>query len=97
MDTDTHETEHHVPYRAYVNVWLTLVMLTVVTVAAAYTDLGHLAVFAALLIATVKGSLVALYFMHLRYERPLFAYMIVAAFGTFAIFVALTFADYWAR
>jgi len=94
MDTTHTEAAHDVPYRLYVNVWLTLVVLTGITVGAAYTDLKHLAIFTALLIATAKSSLVVLYFMHVRFEKRLFAYMIIAAFATYAVFLALTFADY---
>lgn len=94
---DDHSTEHAhapVPYRAYVNVWLALIVLTGITVGAAYANLGHLAVFTAILIAGVKGTLVLLYFMHLRFERPLYAYMILSVIATYVIFVLLTFADY---
>jgi cytochrome c oxidase subunit 4 len=52
-------------------VFLALIVLTGATVAARYLPLGVAASIAlALLIATVKGSLVAAYFMHLLDERP---------------------------
>ena len=88
------EQAHHVPYRTYVNIWATLVVLTGITVGAAYTDLKHLAILTAVLIATVKSTLVALYFMHLRWEKRIFAYMVVAVLVTYGIFLGLTFADY---
>ena len=94
MEPSHGEDAHHVPYRTYVNVWLALLALTAVTVGAAYADLKHLAIFTAILIACVKSTLVILYFMHLRYEHRLFTYMFLAAVFTYAIFVALTFADY---
>ena len=93
----SHDTEHEahlVPYRSYVNVWLALIVLTGVTVAAAAANLKQMAIFTALLVATVKSSLVLLYFMHLRYDNKLFAYMFIAVIATFAIFLGLTFADY---
>ena len=94
MDHST-STEHHVvPYRTYVNVWLALVGLTFVTVGAAYTDLKQMAIFTAILIATVKALLVILYFMHIRFEKPVFTWFLVAALGTYALFLILTFADY---
>jgi cytochrome c oxidase subunit 4 len=49
------------------------------------------------LIATVKAGLVLLYFMHLRYEKPLFAIMILVVLVTYGIFIALTFSDYFYR
>ena len=91
------EAIHHVPYRTYINVWLILMGLTAVTVGAALLDLKQMAVFTAILIATIKSTLVVLYFMHVRFENRLFTYMIVATFGTYAIFLILTFADYGFR
>ena len=41
--------------------------------------------------------LVLLYFMHIRYEKPLYISMILAALGTYAIFIGLTFVDYMYR
>lgn len=58
-------------YGIYVAVFGALIALTAATVAISYVDLGMFNVAAALLIASVKASLVALYFMHLRHERRL--------------------------
>jgi cytochrome c oxidase subunit 4 len=92
------EHEHAlVPYSLYVKVWATLLVLTVLTVGVSYLDMKHVTVFTALIIATVKATLVLLYFMHLRFEKPLYLYMVLAVIVTYAIFVALTFADYWFR
>ena len=89
----THE-DHHVPYSTYVWVWAILIFLTGVTVGAAVADMKHLAVFTAILVATVKSSLVILYFMHIRFERRIFSWMLIAIIATYAIFLILTFADY---
>ncbi len=58
-------------YRAYIIVWLALLVLTAVTWGVSYINLGMGNVAAALSIASVKAGLVALYFMHLRYENKL--------------------------
>lgn len=58
-------------YGIYVAVWGALIVLTGVTVAVSYVHLGQLNIVVALLIASVKASLVALYFMHLRSESRL--------------------------
>ncbi len=98
MSASNHEHEEHlVPIRTFVSVWLALVALTFVTVGAAYTDLKHMSVFTAILIACIKSTLVVMYFMHLRFERRIFTWFFVAAFGTYAIFLVLTFADYYYR
>ncbi len=90
-----HETEQHVvPYRVYLVVWAALLVLTAITVGVSRIDMKHVAVLAAMMIASLKGTLVILYFMHVRFEKPLYAGMILAAFSTYAVFVALTFADY---
>ena len=56
----------------YLNVFGALAVLTVLTLAAAYLDVGiGLAVIIAMIIATTKGSLVATFFMHLAHEKGL--------------------------
>ncbi len=93
-----HQDEHPlVPYRVYVVVWAALLALTAITVGVSYLDLKHVAILTAVLIATVKGSLVLMYFMHIRFEKPLFVVMILAVMGTYGIFIALTFTDYFYR
>jgi len=91
---DNEEAVHAIPYSTYIKVWAALVVLTGITVAAAMGNLKQMAIFTALLVATVKSSLVLLYFMHLRYENKFFAYALIAVIATFAIFLGLTFADY---
>lgn len=58
-------------YGTYVAVWGALIVLTAVTVLVSYADLGVMNVVVALFVASVKASLVALYFMHLRHEDRL--------------------------
>ena len=92
------EEEHYLPpFAVYVGVWAILLALTVVTVGISYLDLKNVTVLAALIIATAKASLVLLYFMRLRYEKPIFAVMLFAVGVTYAIFVGLTFSDYLYR
>lgn len=86
-----------VPYGLYVKVWAILVCLTGVTVGASYLEMRNMAIYTALLIAVVKASLVALYFMHVRFEKPLYRYMIFVVIATYAILIGLTLADYSAR
>jgi cytochrome c oxidase subunit IV len=58
-------------YRTYIIVWITLIILTAVTWGVSYINLGIGNVAVALFIASVKAALVALFFMHLRYENRL--------------------------
>jgi cytochrome c oxidase subunit 4 len=58
--------------RTYIVVFVSLMALTLVTVAISYLHLPTpAAVTLALLVATIKGTLVACYFMHLISERKL--------------------------
>ncbi len=58
--------------KTYFMVFGALMVLTVVTVGVAYLHLPvHQTIVIALLIATIKGSLVALFFMHLNHERKI--------------------------
>jgi cytochrome c oxidase subunit 4 len=59
------------PYRTYIFIWLALLILTVVTWLVSYVNLGLMNVVAAMFIASLKASLVALFFMHLRHENRL--------------------------
>jgi cytochrome c oxidase subunit 4 len=57
--------------KTYVNVFLSLMVLTAVTVGVSYAHLAvPAAIIVALIIAAVKGSLVASFFMHLVGEKP---------------------------
>lgn len=58
-------------YGVYVAVFAALLILTGATVAVSYVDLGLWNVAVALAIASVKASLVALFFMHLKHEGGL--------------------------
>lgn len=89
-----HGDEHLLSIKMVVIVWLGLVALTGVTVGAAYVDLKHLSFVVAMIIATIKSTLVVMYFMHMRYEKRVFLWFFISAIATYVIFVILTFADY---
>ncbi len=98
LTEDARRLEHFlVPYRVFVEVWMVLMILTAVTVGVSYLDMKNVRVLTALLIAAVKGSLVVLYFMHIRFEPRIYAVMIMVVLATYAIFIGLTFVDYWYR
>ena len=91
------EEEHHVPYKVYFIVWGALLVLTAVTVGISYVDMKNVTVLTAMIVAATKSMLVLLYFMHIRFEKPMYSVMILAAMLTYGIFVALTFVDYLYR
>jgi len=84
---------HVVPPRILLGVFGALAVLTVVTVAVTYVDLGEMNLIVALAIAVVKATLVALYFMHLRWDRPINAVVFVTAIVFVTIFVAIALLD----
>jgi cytochrome c oxidase subunit IV len=76
--------------RTYITVFVALMGLTIVTVAISYLHLPvHLAVTVALLVATIKGSLVACYFMHLISEKKLILAVLALTIAFFIALVAL--------
>ena len=84
---------HVVPLRVLVAVLAALLGLTLITVATAGLDLGPANLFVALGIATTKAALVALYFMHLRWDRPFHAVVLIVALAAVVLFVALALLD----
>ena len=92
-DDNGHGEAHIVSVRLLATVLLVLLALTWATVAATWFDLGALNLWTALAIATVKATLVALYFMHLRWERPINAIFFVASLLFIALFIGLALMD----
>lgn len=88
-----HAHTHIVKLRVLLAVWGALLVLTYFTVAATYVDLGSLNLWVAMGVATLKGSLVALYFMHLRYDRPFNAIVFITALVFVMLFVSLALLD----
>jgi cytochrome c oxidase subunit 4 len=85
---DPAEIDKHV--RVYITVFVSLMVLTVVTVAISYLHLPiHYAVMAALLVAGVKGSLVACYFMHLISEKKLIYWVLALTVAFFLVLLAV--------
>jgi cytochrome c oxidase subunit 4 len=81
---------HPVEVRGYIAVFGALLVLTIVTVGASYLDLPATpTILVALAIASVKAALVAMFFMHLKSERP----MVYWPLGLTAILVVGLFAS----
>lgn len=88
----------HIPkVRDLVAVFLSLIVLTVVTTLVSYVDLGELNIVAALVIALFKASLVAWIFMGVRYTTQLTKLFVVAGIVWLMILVFITFSDYSSR
>lgn len=85
---------HHVTSVAtYIKVWGALMVLTVLTVAVTYVDLGPLNMVLAMGIATIKAALVALIFMHLWHDERFNLVVLGGSLLFVAIFMAFTLID----
>jgi cytochrome c oxidase subunit 4 len=88
-----HGIGHITPVSLLLGVFAALIALTVLTVAVTYVDLGDANIWIALGVAVVKGGLVALYFMHLRYDSPFHGLILVSAFLFLAVFIGISLMD----
>ncbi len=91
-------SEHIVPVKIYVTIFLALLVGTALTVMAAFVDFPwQLNTIVAMTIATTKATLVVLYFMHVRYSTRLVWVIVAAALFWMGILFALTLADFYTR
>ena len=93
-----HEEFHLVPPKVLISTGAALLVLTVVTVGAAQIDfaewdLKELNIWIALAIAVFKASLVGLFFMHLRYDRPFNSFVFVASLCFVLLFIGFALTD----
>lgn len=86
--SDAHDIDKQV--KIYMSVFVALLALTVATVGVSYLHLSiPAAICVALLIATVKGSLVACYFMHLIDEKKLIYWVLLLTVFFFAVLMSI--------
>ena len=90
-------SDHVSPVSLYVTIFAALMILTGVTVAAAYLNLGPLNVVIMLVIAFLKASLVVLFFMHARYESQLTRVTIVGAVFWLLVLIVISASDVFMR
>jgi cytochrome c oxidase subunit 4 len=98
MSDHSASSEHISSIGSSIAVWLALLVGTAITVAAAFVDLGPFNIVVALLIATIKATLVILFFMHVKYtHEKLVPLVIVSALFFLGLLLALSMADYTTR
>jgi cytochrome c oxidase subunit 4 len=90
-------SEPIVPTKIYLAICAILLFFTGVTVWVALHDLGKFNIVVALTIATIKATLVILFFMHARYSPRRTQLVIVAGVFWLTIMLALTLTDYLTR
>lgn len=91
--------EHGPSLKTYVLVFVLLLVLTMLTYAAAHQDFGShtLNVLVALGIAVAKATLVVLFFMHVKYSERLVWIFVAAGFAWLALLIVGTLHDYGTR
>jgi cytochrome c oxidase subunit 4 len=91
-------SEHILSSKLYWGIWALLIVLTGVTAWVATLDLGWLNPVVALLIATIKATVVVLFFMHVKYTSEKLTKTVgVAALFWLMLLLGLTMADYATR
>ncbi len=85
---------HVLPFSMYIATWGTLLALTVITVGASYVNLGHTGnLIVALLIATIKASVVAMIFMHLKWDHKFHTIIFLSSLIFLAVFIGIVMSD----
>ena len=93
MMEEAQKSEHIIPYRTYVLVWLVLLVLTSVLVAVSRFFHEELSVWAMLFITPVKAGLVFFFFMHLKYEKPYLKALVFLTLGLLVMVIGILFFD----
>ena len=96
----TEATGHHItPFKTYLVVYISLLILTIITVTVSRIDLGmsFMNVIVAMLIASAKAMIVVLWFMHQKYETTLNRVTFFLAFFFVFIFFIFSAIDVFTR
>lgn len=96
MASEEHR-QHVIPIGVYVGIWAILMFLTGLTVFVSFIELHDWNIVLALLIATIKGTLVVLFFMHLFYSSKLTKVTVLAALFFLFLLLSLSMTDYLTR
>jgi len=91
------EHKHITDYKVYAWILVILLVLTTLTITVTWIHLSALTVLIALLIATIKAGTVLTYFMHLKFEIPLFRLLVTGVLLLYVIIIVITFFDYLLR
>src|SRR3990172_6365956 len=93
MSTPATGHHHILPLRVYFGVAAALLVFTVITVVVAQFQLGEFNLLIAMIIAAIKATLVALFFMHLKYDNRIYAVVFVGSLMFLAVFIIFTMFD----
>jgi cytochrome c oxidase subunit IV len=97
-EQDVHDSLNHVVSPViYIVVATILLIMTAVTAAVSFVDLGTFNAVVALFIACFKASIVVLFFMHVKYSSKLTKLTLFSGLFLFCVLIALTLSDYTTR
>src|SRR4051812_19816398 len=96
-DHENKHAHHLTPFKIYYLVFGALITLTVLTVVTSLFDFGIMNIVVAMLIATIKATLVVMFFMQLKFDDLGNKVTFAAAFAFLFIFIALTASDLFFR
>jgi cytochrome c oxidase subunit IV len=88
---------HVSPKSTYYAIFTALMVLTAITVAVAFVNLGNLNFPVAISIAILKATLVVLFFMHVYYSSHLTKLIVATGLFFLLVMLALTLTDYVSR
>jgi caa(3)-type oxidase subunit IV len=94
---DDHAGHHILSDKTAFNTWIGLLVLTFITVAVAQIDLGALNFTVAMLVASVKASIVCMFFMGLKYDDKENTVIFSTSLIFLSVFMILTFGDLLTR
>jgi cytochrome c oxidase subunit IV len=89
--------EHHASDKLYVQIFVILFVVTAAEVSTYYVDFGKLLLPALMVMMVFKFAMVAMFFMHLRFDHKLFSWVFVSglALAVAVYIVMLTTFEYW--
>lgn len=96
LSTETHE-HYGSGYKVYFLVCAALVVLTAVTVYVSYIEFGIFNIVIAMVVASIKASIVALYFMHLKFEDSITWVFALYPLSLLFLLIAMTMIDTFTR
>jgi cytochrome c oxidase subunit IV len=88
---------HVSPLRTYLGVFAALMVLTALTIFAAFQNFGPFNDLVAMGIAVLKATLVVLWFMHVIHQGRLIKLTVVSSVFWLILLFVFTLADYWTR
>jgi cytochrome c oxidase subunit IV len=90
-------SEHIVARKTYFVIWALLMIFTALTFGISFIDLGPWSAVIAVAIAATKATIIALFFMHIKYADKLTRLVAVAALFWLGIMFVLTGTDFFTR